>query len=74
MDLTVPGGMGGLEASRRILALDSAACLVVSSGYSHDPVMSEHQAHGFSGMLSKPYTVAELGQVVQTVLAARLTP
>jgi len=71
MDLTVPGGMGGLEASRRILALDSTACLIVSSGYSHDPVMSEHQAHGFSGMLSKPYTVAELGQVVQAVLAAR---
>ena len=74
MDLTVPGGMGGLEASRRILALDRTACLIVSSGYSHDPVMSEYQAHGFAAMLAKPYTVAELGQVVQTVLAARHIP
>jgi PAS domain S-box-containing protein len=71
MDLTIPGGMGGLEASRRILALDGDACLIVSSGYSHDPVMSDHQAYGFSGVLAKPYTVVELGQVLQTVLAAR---
>lgn len=71
MDLTVPGGMGGLEASRRILALDAAACLIVSSGYSQDPVMADHRAHGFSGVLAKPYAIAELGQVLQTVLAAR---
>jgi len=71
MDLTVPGGMGGLEAARRILALDGAACLVVSSGYSHDPVMSEPQTHGFAGVLAKPYTLADLDQVLQAVLAAR---
>jgi two-component system cell cycle sensor histidine kinase/response regulator CckA len=71
MDLTIPGGMGGLEASRRILALDGDACLIVSSGYSHDPVMSDHQAYGFSGVLAKPYTVVELGQALQAVLAAR---
>jgi two-component system, cell cycle sensor histidine kinase and response regulator CckA len=71
MDLTVPGGMGGLEASRRILALDTDACLIVSSGYSHDPVMADHRAHGFSGVLAKPYTITELGQILQTVLAVR---
>jgi two-component system, cell cycle sensor histidine kinase and response regulator CckA len=71
MDLTVPGGMGGLEASRRILNLDDNACLIVSSGYSHDPVMSEYRSHGFSGVLTKPYGVDELGTVLQTVLAAR---
>ena len=71
MDLTIPGGMGGLEASRRILALDGDACLIVSSGYSHDPVMSDHLAHGFTGVLAKPYMVADLDQVLHTVLAIR---
>lgn len=71
MDLTVPGGMGGLEASRRILDLNATACLIVSSGYSQDPVMADHRAHGFSGVLAKPYAITELGQILQTVLATR---
>ena len=71
MDLTIPGGLGGLETSRRILALDKDACLVVSSGYCHDPVMADYQAHGFAGVLPKPYTMAELEQVMDSVLMAR---
>ena len=71
MDLTIPGGMGGLEASRRILARDQDACLVVSSGYSQDPVMADYRAHGFAGVLAKPYTMAELEQVMASVLATR---
>lgn len=71
MDLTIPGGMGGLEASRRILALDKDACLVVSSGYCQDPVMAEYHTHGFAGVLAKPYTMAELEQVVTSVLVPR---
>jgi CheY-like chemotaxis protein len=42
MDLTIPGGMGGKEAAEQILAIDPQACLIVSSGYSNDPIMSEH--------------------------------
>jgi len=70
MDLTVSGGMGGLEAARQILALNDRACLIVSSGYSHDPVMAEYQSHGFSGVLAKPYTLIDLDQVLQAVLTA----
>ena len=73
LDLTVPGGMGGLEAARRILDLDDKARLIVSSGYSDDPVMASHAAHGFCGVLAKPYTMVELGQVLHTVLAQRQT-
>lgn len=71
MDLTIPGGMGGLEASRRILALDKDACLVVSSGYCQDPVMADYRTHGFAGVLAKPYTMAELEQAVASVLVPR---
>jgi two-component system, cell cycle sensor histidine kinase and response regulator CckA len=62
LDLTVPGGMGGREAAQQIIALDPAARVIVSSGYSNDPVMAEYRSHGLSGAVLKPYRVAELAQ------------
>jgi two-component system, cell cycle sensor histidine kinase and response regulator CckA len=61
LDLTVPGGMGGVEAARQILAIDPAAKLIVSSGYSFDPVMARHKNYGFCGAVAKPYKAEELG-------------
>lgn len=64
MDLTVPGGMGGAEAARRILALDSGAILVVSSGYSDDPVVANYKKYGFSAAMGKPYTAENIAKVL----------
>ncbi|MBU5639084.1 PAS domain S-box protein [Geomonas sp. Red69] len=69
MDLTIPGGMGGGEAARRILELDPAAVLVVSSGYSNDPILADYARFGFSAVLPKPYSPADLEEVL-----AELTP
>jgi PAS domain S-box-containing protein len=69
MDLTVPGGMGGLEAARAVLAIDPDARLIVSSGYSNDPIMSEYRDHGFRGVIPKPYEPALLGRTVQDALS-----
>ena len=60
MDLTVPAGMGGKEAARLILAYDPAARLIVSSGYSNDPVMAHYADSGFCGAVVKPYRAAEI--------------
>jgi len=49
----------------------AGARLIVSSGYSSDPVMADHLAYGFRGVLPKPYRVEGLEQVVRQVLAAR---
>jgi PAS domain S-box-containing protein len=64
MDLTIPGRMGGLEAASRILALDPSAWLVVSSGYSNDPVMSNYGGYGFSEALLKPFRLEDLAAVL----------
>jgi len=58
MDLTIPGRMGGREAAQHLLALDPEARLVVSSGYSNDPVMADPGKYGFCATLMKPYTLA----------------
>jgi two-component system, cell cycle sensor histidine kinase and response regulator CckA len=67
MDLTIQGGMGGKEAAQQILAIDPAARLIVSSGYSVDPVMAEYGRYGFSGAVLKPYETMELARVLSNM-------
>ncbi len=69
MDLTIPGGMGGREAIRRLKAVDPDIKAIVSSGYSNDPVMADFTAFGFSGILPKPYNAAQLSAALADVLA-----
>jgi signal transduction histidine kinase/CheY-like chemotaxis protein len=71
LDLTIPGGMGGKEAAQQILAIDPKACLIVSSGYSQDPIMSDYGSYGFAGAVAKPYNIMEFGQLLSSVLSAR---
>ncbi len=68
MDLTVPGGMGGKEAVRILREIDPDVRAVVSSGYSHDPVMSEYERFGFSAIVLKPYTAAQLGEALRKAM------
>jgi len=65
----VPGGMGGLEALQKIRAIDPGIRAIVSSGYSSDPVMADHRAHGFNGMVAKPYRISDLAKTLRAVLA-----
>ncbi len=69
MDLTVPGGMGGVEAMATLLELDPQVRGIVSSGFSDDPVMAEPARYGFSGVVGKPYRLAELSSALVRVLA-----
>lgn len=68
MDLTVPGGMGGLEAMEALLKIDANVKAIVSSGYSSDPVLSNYRAHGFRGMVPKPYRYIDLARTVRSVM------
>ncbi len=68
LDLTVHGGMGGKEAIGKLRDLDAGVRAIVSSGYSSDPVMADHRAHGFAGVVAKPYRIEELGRVLDDVV------
>ncbi len=66
MDMTIPGGMGGVEAVGKLLEYDSNAFVVVSSGYTNEAVMSNYRSYGFKGVIPKPYTLNELKTLLKS--------
>lgn len=68
MDLTIPGKMGGKECIRKLLEYDPRAKVLVSSGYSSDPIMANYREYGFAGVLAKPFKVTELYQALHDLL------
>jgi PAS domain S-box-containing protein len=71
MDLTVPGGMGGREAIIQLRGIDPEVKAVVSSGYSSDPVLANYRAHGFCGVVAKPYRLDDFIQALREALSER---
>ena len=70
LDLTLPGGMGGKEALKKLMEVDPTVNAIVSSGYALDATMSRYQDDGFRGVIAKPYEAAELGKIVHEVIAS----
>src|SRR5204863_6282384 len=68
LDLTLPGGMGGKEALKKLIEIDPTVNAIVSSGYATDATMSRYQDFGFRGVIAKPYEAAELGKIVHDVI------
>lgn len=70
VDLTVPGGKGGLQAIKEIHKTRPDAKAIVSSGYSEDAIMADHKRYGFQAALAKPWTSRELSRAVAQTLQA----
>ncbi len=68
LDLTIPGGMGGQETLKNLAKIHPGVKAIATSGYSNDPIMAEYGRFGFSGIVTKPYTVGDLKRVVYEVL------
>ncbi len=70
MDLTIPGGVGGKDAVKKIHEINPAAKAIVTSGYSNDPVMADFSKYGFCGAMVKPFQIRELEECVNKVLSS----
>jgi len=68
MDLTVPGKMGGEKAVKELLKIDPNAKVIVSSGYSNDPIMANYKDYGFINYIAKPYKIEELSFILRKVI------
>jgi two-component system cell cycle sensor histidine kinase/response regulator CckA len=74
LDLTVAGAMGGVGTLSQLRAREPGLRAIARSGYSSDPVLAQPATFGFSGTLPKPYTIAELAAVVDSVLRSTGRP
>jgi len=68
LDLSVPEGMGGREAFEKLHALSPQAKVVISSGYTNDPMLTDYSRFGLSGVLAKPYRITELKTLLEKMI------
>lgn len=70
LDLTVPGEGGGKDTIRELVKIDPDVKAIVSSGYCNNAVMAEYKSYGFKGVISKPFCLEELSEVIKNTLMA----
>ena len=60
LDLTIPGGMGGVQVLAALQKMDPTVWALAASGYSDDPAIANPVAFGFRGSIAKPFRKATL--------------
>ncbi len=70
LDLTMPR-MDGVEAGRRMRALDAEVTLILSSGYPEQDAMKRFGALGITSFLQKPYEPHRLVDAVRDAMRSR---
>jgi len=70
LDLTIRGGMGGVETIRKLREIAPEVKAVVSSGYSDDAAIADFRQQGFRAFLKKPYNIKELQEVLSALLTS----
>ncbi|MBD3181956.1 PAS domain S-box protein, partial [Candidatus Poribacteria bacterium] len=68
LDLTIPGGMGGVEVISKLKEINPDIKAIVSSGYSDSAAMSNFQSYGFIGVIAKPYTMQKMSKLLNETL------
>lgn len=65
LDLTVPGGKGGIETLRELLVVDPEVRAIACTGYVNAPVVADAGSFGFAGAVVKPFDLATFSRVVK---------
>lgn len=68
LDLTVPGGRGGVDTIKKLLVIDPGVRAVVTSGYADDPVMLDFANYGFRSAIVKPCRIADIYRAIQEAM------
>lgn len=67
MDMSMPE-LGGQDAARQIKALDPAARIILSSGYTEMDILPEESSRMVDGFIQKPYRYEDLIKTVEEAL------
>ena len=68
LDLRVDEGMGGVEASEKILECNPGAKIILISGDAGNEVILNYKEYGFVAALTKPFSIDTVEYVVQQFL------
>jgi PAS domain S-box-containing protein len=67
LDLTIKGGLGGIDTMKKIRKINPSAKIVVSSGYA-DQIKSNFRDDGFDWKIDKPYTLDEINIAINRII------
>ena len=68
LDLSIRGGIDGIETFENLKAHDSRVKALVVSGHAHSPVVVDPKAFGLCGSLVKPFRMEHLHEAVASIL------
>lgn len=68
LDITVPGGLGGIDTLKLIRKKEKRIPVLLSSGFSNNSYLTDYKKFGFSGAIRKPYEINEIKSVLKSVL------
>lgn len=71
LDLTMPGGPGGLVVVKQLRAEDPNLLTLACSGYLTDEIRANYVSLGFSAILAKPYRAHEMAAALEALLEER---
>lgn len=72
LDLTIRGGMGGIEATEQLQRLQCDAQLILTSGYSNELGNLDQNKLGFAAVLKKPFTMTQLEAALERTAERQL--
>lgn len=69
LDLKIADGMGGEEAIKKLLEIDSGTKIILSSGSITEKIMNDFWQYGVSAVLRKPFKKNDLEKVLRNVMS-----
>ncbi|HQW27536.1 MAG: response regulator [Verrucomicrobiales bacterium] len=69
LDMTLPGGLTGMDVAKELRRLDPGARIIATSGYFEGGRLEHEFSNYFTGVLPKPYSMLELSEVMESALA-----
>jgi signal transduction histidine kinase/CheY-like chemotaxis protein len=69
LDMTLPGGLSGMDVAGEIRRLDPLARIVATSGYFEEGSLANGETGDFAAILPKPYSMASLSEVIEVAIA-----
>lgn len=68
LDLKMDRGIDGEETANRLLQINPKIKIVISSGFSNIPIITDYKKHGIKAVLLKPYNMNKLKKLLNEII------